>query len=293
MREGYDLVVEEVCVSYASGASGRVLDCVNMRVPAGSFASIIGPTGAGKSTLLSTLGGLIRPTSGRVSVLGEEVDGPQPKRVGFVFQDASLFPWLTAEENVAFPLDLGGVDRRTRVARARELLELVRLGHARGRRPGELSGGMRQRVAIARSLALDPPVLLMDEPFGALDEQTREAMGDGLLDIWERTGKTIIMVTHSISEAIYLSDAVYVLGVGTKGFSATVPVEMDRPRQPNDRGSETFGRLRNELRRELDRSFESITEERAGSGDAGKGEEMDTVPEDAGAVAGNKPLPRA
>lgn len=247
------LFADDVSLTY-TGLAHPVLDKVNLSVAAGSFCSVIGPTGAGKSTLLSIFGGLIRPTSGRILVFGEELLAPQPDKVSFVFQEASLLPWLTAEDNVAFPLELRGVDRRRRRQKARDLLDLVGLQEAYSRRPAQLSGGMRQRVAIARSLALDPPVLLMDEPFGALDEQTREAMGDGLLDIWESTGKTIVFVTHSIGEAVYLSDTVHVLAPRGGGLD-TVDVDIKRPRRPQDRDTEELARFRNILRRKLAKSF--------------------------------------
>lgn len=249
-----DLVVDYGRLRQQDLDRRHTIDGVSVTVRAGRFCSIIGASGCGKSTLLRTLAGLQTPTAGTVRVLGEQLKTPQPDRVGMVFQDASLLPWLTAAENVAFPLRLHGIGRASRRAVAERLLELVGLGEACDLFPSQLSGGMRQRVSIARSLALDPPVLLMDEPFGALDERTRETMGDSLLAIWEQTKKTIVFVTHSISEAIYLSDVVCVLS--TQGrLLPSVDVTLGRPRRARDRRTEQFTGLCNTLRERLEASF--------------------------------------
>ena len=171
------------------------LSDVSLDIRPGRFVVLVGPSGCGKSTLLMMLAGLQRPTSGTILINGAPIEQPDPDRVGVVFQEASLFPWLTAEENVEFPLALRGVARVERRGRAQDALRLVGLEGFGRRHPHELSGGMKQRVSIARGLVQDPPVLLMDEPFAALDEQTRMTMGDELLRIWAATGKTVVFVT--------------------------------------------------------------------------------------------------
>ncbi|WP_068399903.1 ABC transporter ATP-binding protein [Kribbia dieselivorans] len=187
------------------------LDNVSTTVRAGEFLTIVGPSGCGKSTLLDLISGLTTPTSGEVRINGRRVEGPGTDR-GVVFQQYALLPWRTALGNVEFALesatDLGRKERR---ARARDYLQLVGLEGFENRRPGELSGGMKQRVAIARSLACEPEVLLMDEPFGALDAQTRESLQEELLQIWRRTRTTIVFITHGIDEAVYLGQRVAVM----------------------------------------------------------------------------------
>jgi NitT/TauT family transport system permease protein len=187
------------------------LSDVSLDVKPGRFVVIVGPSGCGKSTLLLMMAGLRQQTSGTVTINGALIPRPDPDRVGVVFQEASLFPWLTAEENVEFPLALRGVVKSERRAKALDAIKLVGLDGFGKRHPHELSGGMKQRVSIARGLVQDPPVLLMDEPFAALDEQTRMTMGDELLRIWAATGKTIVFVTHSLTEAVYLADEVLVM----------------------------------------------------------------------------------
>jgi NitT/TauT family transport system ATP-binding protein len=186
------------------------LDDVSIDVRAGEFLTIVGPSGCGKSTLLDLVAGLEKPTRGRILVDGEEVGGPGLDR-GIVFQQYALFPWRTARGNVEFGLAAKGVERRERAALAQRYLELVGLTGFEDRHPHELSGGMKQRVAIARALAFDPDVLLMDEPFGALDAQTRESLQTELLRIWQQTGKTIVFITHGIDEAVYLGQRVAVM----------------------------------------------------------------------------------
>jgi NitT/TauT family transport system ATP-binding protein len=170
-----------------------------------------------------------------------------PDTIGMVFQDPTLLPWKTALANVEFPLDLRGVDRATRRKRSAALLDLVGLGEFADNYPHELSGGMRQRVAIARGLAPDPRLILMDEPFAALDEQTRTRMGHDLLDIWEKTGKTVFFITHSLTEAIYLSDTVLVMSARPGRIIDTIPIAFPRPRELDLIGSEGFGRIRNRI----------------------------------------------
>jgi NitT/TauT family transport system ATP-binding protein len=197
-------------VFQARGSTVTALDGITFDVHAGEFLVLVGPSGCGKSTLLDLLGGLATPTSGRILVDGVPVTGPGLDR-GVVFQQYALLPWRTAQGNVEFGLEAKGVPRRERSARARAHLDLVGLVGFNDRYPHELSGGMKQRVAIARSLAFDPDVLLMDEPFAALDAQTRDGMQDELLRIWDKTGKTIVFITHGIEEAVYLGQRVAVM----------------------------------------------------------------------------------
>jgi NitT/TauT family transport system ATP-binding protein len=206
------------------------LDGISLEVQAREFVTVLGPSGCGKSTLLSILGGLVRPDAGLVRLGGEPVAGPDPRKVAMVFQDPGLFPWRTALANVEFGLELRGVGPRERRDVARALLERVGLGEFLGRYPRELSGGMRQRVAIARALALDTPVLLMDEPFGALDEQTRLLMGEWLRGIWAGTDKTVVFVTHSLHEAILLSQRIVVMTSRPGRIKASLDVTLPWPR---------------------------------------------------------------
>src|SRR5690349_7532305 len=218
---------------WLEGRRQRVLNEIDIAVPKGSLVSLIGPSGCGKSTLLKVLAGLIVPTEGRVSVEGIEPQAAAKRRIiGLVFQDATLLPWKNAIENAAFLLMTAdeSVAKSDAFAQAAAMLKLVGLEGAEKKMPSQLSGGMRQRVAIARALALDPQVLLMDEPFGALDAITREEMSRCLLDIWERTGKTIVLVTHSIDEAIFLSGEVHVMGRGPAHIIETLPITLAQPR---------------------------------------------------------------
>ncbi|WP_329046667.1 ABC transporter ATP-binding protein [Amycolatopsis sp. NBC_01488] len=221
------------------------LDDVSLDVADGTFLSLVGPSGSGKSTLLDLLGGLTTPTSGEVLIDGEPVRGPGLDR-GVVFQQYALFPWRTARANVEFGLEGGSLGKRQRAERAREYLSLVGLSGFEDRYPHELSGGMKQRVAIARSLAYDPAVLLMDEPFAALDAQTREQLQDELLRIWRRTGKTIVFITHGIDEAVYLGQRVAVLTSRPGRLKAVVDVDLG-DRAGDVRSDPAFGRQRHRL----------------------------------------------
>ncbi|HEV8144022.1 MAG TPA: ABC transporter ATP-binding protein [Methylomirabilota bacterium] len=203
---------------------------VSLAVGEGQFCTIIGPSGCGKSTLLAMIGGLATPDDGRVLVDGMAVTGPDPTRVATVFQDPGLFPWRTALENVEFGLELQGVTRAERRRVASDLLGPLGLRPFAKKYPRELSGGMRQRVAIARALALDTKIVLMDEPFGALDEQTRVLMGEWLLEIWRRTRKTVIFVTHSLQEAVSLSTRVAVMTARPGRIKMVLDLTMDHPR---------------------------------------------------------------
>jgi NitT/TauT family transport system ATP-binding protein len=194
------------------GPSDRftALEDITLDVRPGEFLALVGPSGCGKSTLLDLLGGLTKPTSGRILLDGRPIEGPARDR-GIVFQQYALFPWRTAAQNVEFGLDIAGLKARARRERALHYLELVGLSAFAERYPHELSGGMKQRVAIARSLSYQPEVLLMDEPFGALDAQTRERLQEELVGIWQRTGTTVVFITHDIEEAVSISDRVIVL----------------------------------------------------------------------------------
>jgi NitT/TauT family transport system ATP-binding protein len=225
------ITVEQVGKRYVT-ASGPVeaLRDVSLTVGAGEFCTLIGPSGCGKSTLLGMLAGLVAPDGGRLLVAGRAVTGPDPRRVATVFQEAGLFPWRTALENVEFGLELQGMPRAQRRARASELLGPLGLREFGAKYPRELSGGMRQRVAIGRALAIDTPIILMDEPFGALDEQTRLLMGEWLLEIWRRSGKTVVFVTHSLHEALALSTHVVVMTARPGRIKSVLELPMAYPR---------------------------------------------------------------
>ncbi|MFE5628651.1 ABC transporter ATP-binding protein [Streptomyces sp. NPDC056470] len=243
--------VKESTTRGGSGTRGSreftAVDGIDLEIAAGEFVALVGPSGCGKSTLLDMLGGLTRPTGGRILLDGTPVTGPGLNR-GIVFQQYALLPWRTAQGNVEFGLEATGVPRRERAARAREFLDLVGLSGFEDRHPHELSGGMRQRVAIARSLAYDPDVLLMDEPFGALDAQTRESLQDELLRIWQRTGKTVVFITHSIDEAVYLGQRVAVMTSRPGRIKQVVPVALGSRADTDDiRSAPEFARHRHEI----------------------------------------------
>jgi NitT/TauT family transport system ATP-binding protein len=225
------IVVDRVDKRYAT-SSGPVdaLRGVSLGVGAGEFCTVIGPSGCGKSTLLGMLGGLVHPDAGRIVVDGRPVEGPDPRRAATVFQDPGLFPWRTTLENIEFGLELQGVPRERRRAIARELLAPLGLRDFAAKYPRELSGGMRQRVAIGRALAIDTPIVLMDEPFGALDEQTRLLMGEWLLDVWRRTRKTVVFVTHSLHEALALSTRVIVMTARPGRIKSVIELPLPYPR---------------------------------------------------------------
>jgi NitT/TauT family transport system ATP-binding protein len=237
-----------------SGAEVVALDDVSMDIKPGRFVVLVGPSGCGKSTLLMMLAGLRPPTSGSILISGAPIPEPDPNRVGVVFQEASLFPWLTAEENVEFPLALRGVAKGERRGKAEEMLKLVGLEGFGKRHPHELSGGMKQRVSIARGLVQDPPVMLMDEPFAALDEQTRMTMGDELLRIWAATGKTVVFVTHSLTEAVYLADEVAVMSARPGRIVDHLQVSLPRPRTYEMLSGDAFGTLRERIWRHIRKS---------------------------------------
>jgi NitT/TauT family transport system ATP-binding protein len=232
-----------------AGREGAVpaLADISLTVEDGKFVVIVGPSGCGKTSLLLMMAGLRFPSSGAIQCAGRPVTGPAPDRIGVVFQEASLFPWLTAIENIGFPLSLGSTPRHEQEARATKMLNLVGLAGFGGRYPHELSGGMRQRVSIARAFVQDPPVLLMDEPFAALDEQTRMTMGNELLRIWSQTRKTVVFVTHSLTEAVHLADEVLVMSARPGRIIDHIPILLPRPRTYEMMATEAFGKLRDRI----------------------------------------------
>jgi len=227
--------------------SFTALDDITLDVRAGEFLALVGPSGCGKSTLLDLLGGLTAPSSGRVLLDGKVIEGPARDR-GIVFQQYALFPWRTAAQNAEFGLDIAGLKARERRERALHYLDLVGLSGFADRYPHELSGGMKQRVAIARSLAYDPEVLLMDEPFAALDAQTRETLQGELLRIWRRTGKTILFITHGIDEAVVLGQRVAVMTSRPGRIKQIVDIPAELHSETEDvRSLPEFGHVRHEV----------------------------------------------
>jgi NitT/TauT family transport system ATP-binding protein len=258
--------IRDVGVTFPSGPNGRPLEAirkVDERVEAGSFVSIVGPSGCGKSTLLSLVAGMGQPTTGEV-VIGDRVVTSPDRSVGFVFQEESALPWKTVEENVAFGLKLAGVSRTEQHRIADEMLTLVGLRGFNQAYPSELSGGMRQRVAIARTLALDPTVLLMDEPFGALDQQTRLLIGAEVRRIWRETHKTIAFVTHDIQEAIMLSEQVWVMSFRPAEIVDVIDIDLPEDRDPSivasDRFNELFARIWSTVQGEAMHAFHVLEE---------------------------------
>ncbi len=232
------------------GRGGVVaLEGIDLEVGAGEFISLIGPSGCGKSTLLRVVGDLTDPTAGEVVVNGKPARQARIDRdYGIVFQDAVLYDWRTVAKNIALPLEMLGWDRKRRAERVDEMLELVELAGFEGHRPWQLSGGMQQRVSIARALSFDPALLLMDEPFGALDEMTRERMNMELLRIWEQAGSTILFVTHSIAEAVFLSTRVVVMSPRPGRIADVVPIDLPRPRTVETREDPRFFELVTQVR---------------------------------------------
>lgn len=224
----------------------RALRDVNFDIKRGEFIVLLGPSGCGKTTLLRIMGRLESATEGRIATTAPSQG--QQSDLGFVFQDATLMPWRSALRNVELPLEIGGVDRRTRRDRAQELLQLVGLVGFEKKLPKQLSGGMRQRVSIARALAHDPPVLLMDEPFGALDAQTRDQMNVELQRIWLESGKTVVFVTHSVEEAVFLADRIVLLDTKPGRIHSITQVTFERPRQNSVKDSEEFRRIVSDIR---------------------------------------------
>ena len=242
------------------GTSTLALASIDLTLKREEFLAIVGQSGCGKTTLLRILAGLVRPSDGHVRAagrslwVGESRDRETVSKLGLVFQDANLFPWYCVEDNIALPLKLRGVDKATRRARARELCKLVGLAGFERSYPRELSGGMRQRAAIARALSYRPEVLLLDEPFGALDALTREKMNLELQSIAARTRATVVLVTHSIMEAVFLADRVVLLSPRPGRIRSVTPVPFDRPRELDLEAEPAFQEIARELRHQLNES---------------------------------------
>jgi NitT/TauT family transport system ATP-binding protein len=250
--------LSDICLSYRTQSGERLLalDHINLQVKAGEFLCIVGPSGCGKSTLLHLIAGLHQQTSGEVLIDGKKVQGPGTDRI-LIFQELGLFPWLTVGENVEFGMKMKGIGKAEREEKTRYYLRLVHLSQFKDSYTHQLSGGMRQRVALARALATEPDVLLMDEPFAALDAQTRDLLHDELERIWAETGRTIIFVTHNVREAIRLGDRVALLTFRPGRVKSEFPVDLPRPRVLEDTHVAHAAReILNELREEINRSLE-------------------------------------
>ena len=235
-------MVDDIVVRYDTPEGPiTAVDNVSFKVRPGEFLSVIGPSGCGKSTLFNVIGGLLSHHQGVVSVAGETISGPH-QSIGMVFQEESTFPWRTVIDNVAFPLELVGMPRAQRAERARHFIALVGLDGFENRYPGELSGGMRQRVSLARTLASEPKILLMDEPFAALDEQTRLLLGDKVLQIQQQLKQTTLLITHNITEAVQMSDRILVMTYRPGKMKRIVDIDLPRPRTSEIVTSEAFGR---------------------------------------------------
>jgi NitT/TauT family transport system ATP-binding protein len=250
--------LSEICLSYRTQSGERLLalDHINLQVKPGEFLCVVGPSGCGKSTLLHLIAGLQQQTSGHVLVDGKPVEGPGTDRI-LIFQELGLFPWLTVGQNVEFGMKMKGVSKAGREEKTRYYLRLVHLSQFKDSYIHQLSGGMRQRVALARALATEPDVLLMDEPFAALDAQTRDLLHDELERIWAETGRTIIFVTHNVREAIRLGDRVVLLTFRPGRVKREFPIDLPRPRVLEDVHVAHAARaILDELREEINRSLE-------------------------------------
>jgi NitT/TauT family transport system ATP-binding protein len=245
------LVADNIGVRFET-AEGPVIavDDVTLNVRDGEFLSIIGPSGCGKSTLFNVIGGLLGGYQGEVTVAGETINGPH-KNIGMVFQEESTFPWRTVLDNVAFPLELIGMNKAERAEKARHFISMVGLDGFENRYPGELSGGMRQRVSLARTLASEPKILLMDEPFASLDEQTRLLLGDKVLQIQQELKQTTLLITHNITEAVQMSDRIMVMTYRPGKVKRIVDIDLPRPRTSEIVGSSAFGKYVAEIWKDL------------------------------------------
>jgi NitT/TauT family transport system ATP-binding protein len=245
------------------------VDDVSFNVTPGEFLSVIGPSGCGKSTLFNVMGGLLDGYSGSVRVGGETVRGPH-RSIGMIFQEESTFPWRTVIDNVAFPLEIAGMAKAERIERGRHFINLVGLNGFERRYPSELSGGMRQRVSMARTLASEPKILLMDEPFAALDEQTRLLLGDKVLQIQQELQQTTLLITHNLTEAVQLSDRILVMTYRPGKTKRIVEIKLPRPRTSEIVGSDDFGRyvaqIWNDLREEASKGMKEDEARRAAGG---------------------------
>jgi NitT/TauT family transport system ATP-binding protein len=245
---GPALVVSEVSLTFPDGEQGlHVLSDISFSVATEEFVCILGPSGSGKSTLLRILAGLLSPTRGKISYPGIGTRDSQ-QAIGFVFQKANLMPWRTVQENITLPLEIQHTSKTSADQQAQKLIDLVGLQGFEDSLPRDLSGGMEQRVAIARALIYDPRILLLDEPFGALDALTRERMGSELLRIWQARRKTVLMVTHAISEAAFLADRVLVLSPRPGEIRLDLPVDLPRPREEEMKYTPEFGEIARQLR---------------------------------------------
>ena len=267
------LVVDDIVKRFETPEGPLVaVDHVSLQVRPGEFMAVIGPSGCGKSTLFNIVGGLVDDYQGTVSVAGTRMRGPHPA-VGMVFQDESTFPWRSVIDNVAFPLEIAGVRKHERLERARHFISLVGLDGFENRYPAELSGGMRQRVAIARTLASEPKILLMDEPFAALDEQTRLLLGDKVLQIQQELQQTTLIITHNITEAVQLADRVLVMTYRPGRVKRIVDIVLPRPRSSAIVSSDAFGhyvaQIWSDLREEASRGMRD-EEKRRKAGENGQ-----------------------
>ena len=276
MSEPHAVVrLAEVTKQFGTGGVTALQD-VDLEIRPGEFISLIGPSGCGKSTLLRVVGDLIHPTTGTVEVNGKTAAQARADRdYGIVFQDSVLFEWRTVAKNIALPLELAGWSRERRRERVHEMLDLVELTGFDSHHPWQLSGGMQQRVSIARALSFSPALLLMDEPFGALDEMTRERLNIELLQIWEASGSTVIFVTHSISEAVFLSTRVVVMSPRPGRITGIVDIDLPQPRTNRTREEPRFAELIRDVRRTLR---------------AGGGFEVDTELDEEGLIAAEEGL---
>ena len=250
MSELPAILIEQLSKTYPGEPPVLALDKVDLRIEPGEFVALLGPSGCGKSTLLNLVAGFEKTSSGGLTVHGKGVDKPGPDR-GVVFQEAALFPWLTVWENVVFGPKTQGVPAKDYEARAHEMLRIVGLADFTKHLPVQLSGGMRQRVGIARILTMGSQVLLMDEPFGALDAQTRLSMQELLLSVWQQLKPTIVFVTHDIDEALFLADTVYVMSARPGRIQARITVPLARPRTIEDTTSEAFNTMKREILKQI------------------------------------------
>ena len=253
------LTVDDIVMRFDTPEGAiTALDDVSFTVSPGEFLAVIGPSGCGKSTLFNIIGGLLGGYAGRVTVAGEKVSGPHAA-IGMVFQEESTFPWRNVVDNVAFPLEIAGIGKRERIERARRFVAMVGLDGFEKRYPAELSGGMRQRVSMARTLASEPKILLMDEPFASLDEQTRLLLGDKVLQIQQQLKQTTLLITHNITEAVQLADRILVMTYRPGTVKRIVDIKLPRPRTSEIVSSEAFGRyvaqIWSDLREEASRGL--------------------------------------
>ena len=263
------LSVDDIVVQFQTqDGTLTAVDHVSLSVSAGEFLAVIGPSGCGKTTLFNVIGGLLSDYEGRISVGGERLSGPHAS-IGMIFQEESTFPWRTVLDNVAFPLEIAGMPKAQRLDRARHFISLVGLDGFERRYPSELSGGMRQRVSMARTLASEPKILLMDEPFAALDEQTRLLLGDKVLQIQQDLKQTTLLITHNITEAVQLADRILVMTYRPGKVKRIVDIDLPRPRTSEIVGSDAFGhyiaQIWSDLREEASRGLKDDESRRGGA----------------------------